>query len=146
MISEVLVTESCPTLSDPIDYNLPMGFSRQEYGVGSHSLLQRIFPTQGSNSCTGRQVLYRLGHQRSPHDLGWWRNHPSQRIVIFFFNQLPVNTQTQVKKYSKSIWNSNYINQCSRSTLKQNCKVHIASSMDRQMTLELVRSGWNCIL
>ena len=28
---------------------LPMGFPRQEYGVGSHFLLQGIFPTQGLN-------------------------------------------------------------------------------------------------
>ena len=34
-------------------------------GVGSHSLLQGIFQTQGSNlHC--RQVLYCLSHQRSP--------------------------------------------------------------------------------
>ena len=29
--------------------SLSMGFSRQEYWPGSHSLLQGIFPTQGSN-------------------------------------------------------------------------------------------------
>ena len=43
------------------------GFSRQEYGVGCHFLLQRIFPTQGSNlglpHC--RQTLYCLTHQGS---------------------------------------------------------------------------------
>ena len=40
------------------------GFSRQEYQSGLHSLLQGIFPTQGSNSglqhC--KQILYRLSH------------------------------------------------------------------------------------
>ena len=30
---------------------LPLGFSRQEYGVGHHALLQGIFLTQGSNIC-----------------------------------------------------------------------------------------------
>ena len=30
---------------------LSMGLSRQEYWSGSHSLLQGIFPTQGSNPC-----------------------------------------------------------------------------------------------
>ena len=30
---------------------LSMGFSRQEYWVGCHALLQGIFPTQGSNTC-----------------------------------------------------------------------------------------------
>ena len=42
-----------------------MGFSRQEYWMGSHALLQGIFPTQGSNlgipHC--RQILYHLRHQ-----------------------------------------------------------------------------------
>ena len=40
-------------------------------GVGSHSLLQGIFPSQGSNPglphC--RQILYCLNHQRSPGNL-----------------------------------------------------------------------------
>ena len=31
--------------------------------MGCHFLLQRIFPTQGLNSCTGTQVLYQLSHQ-----------------------------------------------------------------------------------
>ena len=47
--------------------HLSMGFSRQEYVVGCHSLLQGIFPTQGLNlgppHC--RQILYELSHQRS---------------------------------------------------------------------------------
>ena len=68
-----LVAQSCPTLCDPMDYiahqaPLSMGFLRQDFGVGSHSLLQEIFPTQRSNpgllQC--RQILYPLSHQRSP--------------------------------------------------------------------------------
>ena len=47
---------------------LSMGFTRQEYWVGSHSLLQGIFLTQGWNlgllHC--RWILYRLSHQGSP--------------------------------------------------------------------------------
>ena len=52
-----------------VAYQAPpsMGFSSQEYGVGCHFLLQRIFPTQGSNPgllhC--RQMLYPLSHQGS---------------------------------------------------------------------------------
>ena len=46
---------------------LPMGFSRQKYGVGCHFLLQEIFPihglTQGLPHC--RQTLYCLSHQGS---------------------------------------------------------------------------------
>ena len=47
--SESEVTQSCLTLCNPwtVAYQAPpsMGFSRQE----CHFLLQRIFPTQGSN-------------------------------------------------------------------------------------------------
>ena len=45
-----------------------MEFSRPESGVGSHPLIQGIFPTQGSNPghlhC--RQILYQLSHHGSP--------------------------------------------------------------------------------
>ena len=47
---------------------LSMGFSRQEYWVGCHALLQGIFLTQELNlglpHC--RQILYHLRHQGSP--------------------------------------------------------------------------------
>ena len=46
----------------------PMGFSRQEYWMGCHFLLQGIFPTQGLNPSLlhCRQMLYCLSHQWSP--------------------------------------------------------------------------------
>ena len=42
-------------------------------GVGFHTLLQGIFPTQGSNPVLpcGRQILYHLSHQGSPWILKW---------------------------------------------------------------------------
>ena len=48
-----------------------MGFSRQEYGVGCHFLLQGIFLTQGSNPSLlcllhRRQILYLLSPWGSP--------------------------------------------------------------------------------
>ena len=54
--------------------SLSMAFSRQEYcAVSSHSLLQGIFLTQGSNPgllhC--RQIRYRLSHLGSP-TFVWW--------------------------------------------------------------------------
>ena len=64
------VTQSCPTLCDPMDTRLlrPWDFLGKSTGVGCHFLLQGIFPTQGSNPgllhC--RQTLYRLSHQGSP--------------------------------------------------------------------------------
>ena len=46
---------------------LRWGFSRQDYGIGCHALLQRIFPSQEWNQgllhC--RQILYHLSHQGS---------------------------------------------------------------------------------
>ena len=46
----------------------PWDFPGHNTGVGRHSLLQEIFPTQGSNpgvpDC--RWILYHLSHQRSP--------------------------------------------------------------------------------
>ena len=68
-----LVAQLCPTLCNPMDCSLPGSSFHEDSpgmntGVGSHALLQGIFPTQGSNPgllhC--RQVLYRLSHQRSP--------------------------------------------------------------------------------
>ena len=65
-----LVTQSCPTLCDPMDYSLPgssvLGDSPgKNTGVGCHDLLQGIFPTQGLNPglphC--RQILYHLSYQ-----------------------------------------------------------------------------------
>ena len=51
----------------------PWSSPGQNPGVGSLSLLQGIFPTQGSNPglphC--RRILYRLSHQGSPRILEW---------------------------------------------------------------------------
>ena len=39
---------------------LSMGFSRQEYGVGCHFLLQGVFLTQGSNLSLSRLLLWQV--------------------------------------------------------------------------------------
>ena len=45
------VTQSCLTLCNPMDCRLcPWNFPGKNTGVGCHSLLQGIFPSQGSNS------------------------------------------------------------------------------------------------
>ena len=57
---EALVTQLCLTLCDTMDCRLPtplsMGFSRQEYWSGCHSLLQGIFPTKRSNPASASQA------------------------------------------------------------------------------------------
>ena len=66
-MKSVLVAQSCPTLCDPMDYIptrplCPWDSPGKNTRVGSHSLLQGIFFTQGSNlgllHC--RQILYHL--------------------------------------------------------------------------------------
>ena len=72
--SESEVTQSCPTVCDPMDCSLsirllrPWDFPGKSAGVDCHFLLQGIFPIQESNPGLPhfRQTLYRLSHQRSP--------------------------------------------------------------------------------
>ena len=65
------VTQSCPTLR-PHGLHSPWNSPGQNAGVGSLSLLQGIFPTQGSNPglphC--RWILYQLRHKENPRILG----------------------------------------------------------------------------
>ena len=69
-------SESCSVMSDslrPHGLHNPWNSPGQNIGVGCLSLLQGIFPTQGSNPgllhC--RQILYQLSHQGSPRILEW---------------------------------------------------------------------------
>ena len=69
-------SESSSVVSDslrPHGLYSPWNFPGQNTGMGSHSLLQGIFPTQGSNPglphC--RKILYRVSHQGSPKILEW---------------------------------------------------------------------------
>ena len=58
----VKVAQSCPTLWDPHGLHCPRNSPGQNAGMGNLSLLQGIFPTQGSNpglpNC--RWILYQL--------------------------------------------------------------------------------------
>ena len=71
---KVTVTQSCLTLCDPMDFTV-CGIlqARILEWVGSLSLLQGIFPTQGLNPgfphC--RWILYQLSHKGSPRTLEW---------------------------------------------------------------------------
>jgi len=75
----MLVTQSCPTLCNPMDCSPPgssvhgilqariLEWVPTPWEKGSHSFLQGIFPTQGSNLCLlhCRQILYCLSYQGS---------------------------------------------------------------------------------
>ena len=70
----IFFAQSCWTLCDHIDYIYsPWNSPGQNTRVGSLSLLQGIFPTQGSNPglphC--RQILDQLSHQGNPRILDW---------------------------------------------------------------------------
>ena len=64
----VKVAPSFLTLCNPMDYTSPWNSPGQNTGVGSLSLLQGIFLTQGSNPGLPhrRQVLYQLSHRGNP--------------------------------------------------------------------------------
>ena len=64
---KLLITQSCPTLCDPMDCSSPGSSFHgiiKNSGVGSHSLVHGIFLTQGLNPdllhC--RRILYLLSH------------------------------------------------------------------------------------
>ena len=62
------VAQSCPTLCDLMDCSPPSSSvhgTEKWSGVGCHFLLQRIFPTQGSNTLLQHQQVdyLPLGHQ-----------------------------------------------------------------------------------
>ena len=83
---KVKVPQSCPTLCDPMDLKLsrllcPWDSPGKNTGVGSLSLLQGNFPTQGLNPgllhC--RWILYQLSHQGSPGK--WWKGKQSGLFI-----------------------------------------------------------------
>ena len=101
-----LVTQSCPTLCDPVDCNPPGSFVHgdspgKNTGEGCHSLLQGIFPTQGSNSglphC--KWILYHLSHQGSPQTPEW---------VAYPFSRGPSRprNQTEVSYITRELFTS----------------------------------------
>ena len=76
---KVLVTQYCLILCGPWPTKLlcPWDSPGKNTGVGSHSLLQGIFPTQGSDPglLPCRQILYHLSPQGSP----IWSRRSAQR-------------------------------------------------------------------
>ena len=66
--NSVWVAQLGPTLCHPKDsWSLyPWDSPGKNTGVGGHSPLQGIFPTQGLNPLHCRQILYHLSHQGNP--------------------------------------------------------------------------------
>ena len=80
---KVKVTQSCPTLSDPMDYRVQGVLQARILEWVAFSLLQRIFPTQesiwGPLNC--RWILYQLSYQRSPQSESAWKS--LNRVRLF---------------------------------------------------------------
>ena len=92
-----LVAQSCLILCDPMDCG-PPGSSvhgdspGKNTGVGCHSLLQGIFPTQGSNPDLLRckRILYHLSHQGSPGPRGAVGEKSMKKtpdLLVFFLSK-----------------------------------------------------------
>ena len=72
-VSGSIVSDSLrPHGPQPTRLLCPWDSPGKNTGVGCHSLLQSIFPTQGSNPGLPhyRQALFRLSHQGSPQNKG----------------------------------------------------------------------------
>ena len=85
---KVKVAQSCPTLCDPMDSYSPWTSPGQNTGVGSHSLLQGILPTQGSNPglphC--RRILYQLSHKKGP--ISWVKTPKGPTLLLHVILQV----------------------------------------------------------
>ena len=97
---KVKISQSCPILCNPMYLYSPWNYPGQNTEMGSLSLLQEIFPTQGSNpgllNCG--QILYQLSSQGSSRILesvacpfsrgiSWPRNQPGVSCIAGkFFN------------------------------------------------------------
>ena len=70
---KVKVAQSCLALCDPVDYTVHGILQSIILEWVSLSLLQGIFPTQGSNPVLlhCRRILYQLSHKGSPEILEW---------------------------------------------------------------------------
>ena len=79
--------QSCPTLCDPMNCSLPVSYAHEilqarilEWVAIPHTLLQTIFPTQGSNPCVllCGPIHYHLSHQVDTVRIGLTCRTPSQ--------------------------------------------------------------------
>ena len=89
------------TLGDTMDCTVnPPG---QNTGVGSHSLLQQIFPTQELNQglLRCRWILYQLSHQESPQK---HRNSPWKRVWNPIMKPGKESSSSALGNCEKDLW------------------------------------------
>ena len=85
--------QSCSALCNPMDCNLyPWHSAGKNTGVGSHSLLQGIFPTLGLNLGlpSYRQIPHHLSHQGSPRVRGipGWATEENAHVTYCWSTRL----------------------------------------------------------
>ena len=70
---KIAAATNCKQSLHPRGLYSPWDSPGQNTGVGSHSLLQQVFPTQGSNPglLLCRWILYQLSHEGSTTILEW---------------------------------------------------------------------------
>ena len=78
-----LVSQSCPTLCNPVDWSLPGSSVNgdspgKNSGVGCHTLLQGIFPTQGSNPCLPHSLPSEPSGKPKKNGFPDWEMNPVQ--------------------------------------------------------------------
>ena len=95
----------------------PWNFPGQNTGVGSLSLLQGIFPTQGLNPDLShcRRILYQLSYKGSPRILGWvaypfssrssWPRNRTRASCIAgrFFTNWAIREALMINQYLQTI-------------------------------------------
>ena len=115
--SKVKVTQSCPTLCDPMDlparFLCPWNYLSQNTGVGSCSLLQGIFPTQGSSPVLPRTAVWFFTDWATREIvlvLLYFSRYHTVRLEMFYF--LHFLCTTFCEKYYKLITVQCYIANC----------------------------------
>ena len=140
---DLLYSESCSVVSDSLrshELYSPWDSPGQNTGVSSLSLLQGIFPTQGSNPglwhC--RQVLYKLSHKGKSKNLQTSLSQATAKtqdclfliILIRFYGAEVFKSHDCVEAKSQNdlaIHLESFIETCHRSIFFQALNLHIAT-------------------
>ena len=104
-------SESCSVISDSLwPYGLYSSWNSpgQNTGMGSLSLLQGTFPTQGSNPGLPhyRQILYQLSHEGSPHFTYKWAVMEDQGLRLSSSSFLCLSKRGKGKEHILTEWTS----------------------------------------